>query len=391
MNRKKNLPRIPFAIVLSFAFALAFTISPARPLAAEQLNSPEWGYSVDLPEGFALAEKNGTTRYHFTSELVPVDLLIALYPRAQFKGADETLKFVTGQFKSTGTEVTLSWRHRSAAIGRIETQAQGGWAIALELADGKGWLAMATFSARAKSDEYEALMISTLDAVFTDDGSYFEPGPMTAFAWQKEKAVNAPFSDGKTTFQVPFNSTDSEGNQSVVDREFKLLTMYLKSDLVTPAWQRYYRMIYRDAWARLEKPCFMVGNAWPSDPRKLTEALLSWTQSFTYERNPAGSDFTNLPETFSTRKADCDARALLMVLMLNQLGVDAVLLVSPEYSHAVAAVDCPGDGARFPVGKKKYLICDTTAKVGPGLIAADMADPAKWFAVTFYGFPQRSN
>lgn len=391
MNRKKNLPRSQLALALSSAIAFALAFCPVAQLAAEQLNSPEWGYALDLPEGYSLAEKTGTTRYHFTSELAPVELLIALYPRAQFKGADETLKFVTGQFKSAGTEVKLTWRHRSAAIGRIETASQGGWAIAVELADNKGWLAMATFSAKAKSNDYEALMISTLDAVFTDDGSYFESGPMTAFAWQKEKAVSQTFSDGKTTLAVPFNSTDAGGNQSVVDREFSLLTMYLKSNLVTPAWQRYYRMIYRDAWARLEKPAFMVGNAYPSDPRKLTEALLSWTQSFTYERDPAGADFMNLPETFATRKADCDARSLLMVLMLNQLGVDAVLLVSPEFSHAVAAVDCTGDGARFPVGKKKYLICDTTAKVGPGLIAADMADPSKWFAVTFYAFPQAAN
>ena len=65
--------------------------------------------------------------------------------------------------------------------------------------------------------------------------------------------------------------------------------------------------------------------------------LLSWTQGFTYERNFAGSDFTNLPKAFATESGDCDSRALLLVIMLNQLGIDAILLVSPEYSHAVAA------------------------------------------------------
>lgn len=382
MKQRKNLP---FPALAFLAVALFAAVAP---LAAEALGSPEWGYSLDLPEGYSLVEKSGTTRYHFSHALYPAELQIALYPSGNFPAADKALKFVTGQFQSTGTEVAFDWRLRSAAIGRIETESLGGWSVALELAGQKGWLVMACFAPIDRSTELEALMISTLDAVFTDEGSYFEPGPMTAFAWLKDKTIRKTFVDGKMSLEVPFDAIDAEANQSVVDREFGLLTSYLETDLVIPAWQRYYRMIYRDAWARLAKASFIVGNAYPQDARALTEALLSWTQSFAYERNFNGADFVNLPEAFSSRTGDCDSRALLMVLMLNQLGVDAVLLVSPSYSHSVAAVDCPGEGARFPVGKKKYLICDTTAKVAPGLIASDMADQSQWFAVSFYGFPQ---
>jgi len=150
-------------------------------------------------------------------------------------------------------------------------------------------------------------------------------------------------------------------------------------------------MIYRDAWARLVKPAFMIQNALPGDNAAIAAKLLAWTQTFTYERNFEGSDFNSIPEAFMSKTADCDSRSLLLVLMLNQMGIDAVLLVSPEYSHSVAAVDCEGAGARFPVGDKKYLIADTTAKVGLGLIDSSMADPAKWFAVTFYAFPRKLN
>ena len=64
-------------------------------------------------------------------------------------------------------------------------------------------------------------------------------------------------------------------------------------------------------------------------------------------------------------------------------------MVSPTQKHAVAAVDCTGDGARFKHGRKRYLIAETTAKVPLGQIAQDMADPSLWFAVDWYAPPSR--
>lgn len=380
MIGKKNL--------LSAALVSCLFLFLGGSLSAEALASQTWGYAIDLPEGYTLEEKSGTDRYHFSHTMFPVDLQIALYPNEKFPDAGKALNYVTKQLKSTGTEVAFEWRYRSAAIGKIETGDYAGWSVSVELENKKGWLVMACFAPEANATELEALIISTLDGVFTDEGSYFECGPMTAFAWPKEKPVTSKFINGSTSVTVPLDSSDAGANQSVVDREFGLLTSYLNTDLVIPAWQRYYRMIYRDAWKRIEKPSFIAQNTLPPEAGALTTAILSWTQGFEYERNPNGADFTNIPDAFTLRKGDCDSRALLMVIMLNQMGVDAVLLVSPEYSHAVAAVDCPGEGARFPVGNKKYLICDTTAKVAKGLIAQDMADQSRWFAVSFYAFTQ---
>lgn len=376
------------AILLPFlAFLLFFAIID---LHAEELGSPEWGYALDLPEGYKLTDRSGTERYHFTHQLAPVDLQIALYQRDQFTDTMSALTHVTNQLASTaGHTVNFSWRRREAAISQLDFAPNAGWAVSLELANQKGWLVMAVYTAANRANELEPILISTLDSVFTDDGSYFEPGPMTAFAWGGEKEITVEYRNGDQTVKVPANSADDPANQSVVDREYSLLTTYLNTPYVYDAWKRYYRLIYRDAWSRLSKPAFILSNELNGDPSELAAKLLAWTQSFTYERNQNGSDFTNLPEAFACRNGDCDSRALLLVLLLNQMGIDAVLLVSPEYSHAVAAVDCPGEGARFPVGDKKYLIADTTSKTKIGLIAQDMADSSKWFAVTFYAFPQK--
>lgn len=390
MNGEKNQghPKTPRGIAAKAAFMALFALALPILAFSLELGSPEWGYALDLPEGYELAERNGSERYHFTHTLYPVDLQIALYARDRFPDAATALTYVTEQFKSKGHQVNFSWRNRGAAIEQIAFPTSAGWAEALELANKKGWLVIAVYTDEKKATSLEPLLVSTLDSVFTDDGAYFESGPMTAFAWGKEKGITADYDDGSTKVALPFDSIDASANQSIVDREFSLLTSYLDTPFVYEAWKRYYRLIWRDAWARFEKPAFILENRLPSDPAELTAKLLAWTQNFTYERNFEGSDFVNLPEAFASKTGDCDSRALLLVLLLNEMGVDAVLLVSPEYSHALAAVDCPGPGARFDSGGKKYLIADTTSKTKAGLIAADMADPAKWFAVDFYAFPR---
>lgn len=376
MSCKKNLY---YTLILAAALLL--------PAAADELVSPSWGYALDLPEAYSLQDSRGNDRFHFAHELYPVDLQIALYPDEQFGSAGEALSWVTDQLAPGAKKVDFEWRHRPAGIAQIEGEEIGGWGLALALADEKGWLVMAVYGPAERAVELEPLMISTLDGVFTDDGSYYETGPMTAFAWPAEGGVETRFDNGKTSVNLPFDKSDSDANQSVVDREFSLLTAFLGTPYVIPAWKRYYRTIWRDSWNRFSRATFELGASLPETSDTLLKELLTWTQGFTYERNFSGSDFTNLPKAFASETGDCDSRSLLLVLMMNQLGVDAILLVSPDYSHAIAAVECPGEGARYELGGKKYLVADTTSKEAAGRIAADMADSSKWFSVTFHAFP----
>jgi len=378
MITKKNLPVLCCAVLFFLLFG------PRAAISAEILLSDQWGYAVDLPEGYVLEEKSGAERYRFSHELFPVTLQIALYERAQFPGAVQMLKHVTSQYGSEGPEAPFTWRFREAAIAQLKFSGGAGWALCLELAGERGWLVLAVHTAEDKALDMEAVMISTLDSAATDHSSWREPGPMTSFAWFPEKETAGTVACGGRTRMVPFNSVDQDANQAIVNREFSLLTAYLNTPLVYPAWNRYYRMIYRDAWKRIERAAFVMESCLPETAEEKTASILSWTQEFTYERDRDGADFMNIPQAFMTRTGDCDSRALLMVLLLKQMGVDAILLVSPEFSHALAAVDCPGTGARFSYEGKDYLIADTTAKVAPGRIASDMADPDKWFAVSFH-------
>ena len=69
--------------------------------------------------------------------------------------------------------------------------------------------------------------------------------------------------------------------------------------------------------------------------------------------------------------------------ILKRFDINAILMVSSEYSHSMAAVDIPGAGARFPYKDKKYLVAEMTKDVAIGQINAEMADPAKWLGIEF--------
>ncbi len=382
MNGRKNLGS-PCR-----AFLVCCLIAAFAAANAEIIGSPEEGWSIDLPEGYILAEKSGSDRYRFTHTIFSSDLLIARYDAAQFSSAEEALIHVQKQFTDTQDRAAFFWRNREAALGKIESSQLSGWSLALELPEKRGWLAFASVSPPDKFEYSEILILSTLDAVCTDEGSWFASGPITTFAWPQEGPLAGQFKTAEYTVEAPFDATDIPASQAVVDREFSLLTAYLDSPLVYDAWKRYYRMIWKDSWERMEKAAFVAAAVLPDNAYEKAAVLLEWTQSFRYERNLEQSDFASLPAAFIENRGDCDSRALLTALLLNQMGIDAVVMISPEFSHALVGVDCEGEGARFESGGKKYLVGDTTAKVKMGLIAREMADPTKWFAVHFPAFPQ---
>jgi hypothetical protein len=70
-----------------------------------------------------------------------------------------------------------------------------------------------------------------------------------------------------------------------------------------------------------------------------------------------------------------------MAIVLERLGIDCVLMISREYSHAMVGVGVPGGGQRFTVDGRAYLVAETTAKVAIGLIDAGQADRSKWLGV----------
>jgi hypothetical protein len=264
-----------------------------------------------------------------------------------------------------------------------------GWGLCLDRGDS---LLLALAYGPAGNRNLEILHLSCLDSIAPTRAEQRYCGPVTEFAWPRgSPEETALFNTG---IKALFAQGDAEAAQGLVDREFQVLRLFEKGPQWQEAWRRFYRMIYRDSWERIAHAAFLLERHWAAetlpaggeetDPElRLAFRALSFVQDFSYERNLMGSDFVNLVSALTEGRGDCDSRALLWALILAQANIDAGIMVSRDYSHAMGIADIEGRGARFPFEGKQYLVAETTTRVDPGLIAQNMSEIAKWMGIVF--------
>jgi hypothetical protein len=229
-----------------------------------------------------------------------------------------------------------------------------------------------------------ALHLSALDSIVPEEGDSRSPGPVTEFSYPRQNRRLMPLAS--LDAEAWFYEEDAGASQALIDREFAVLKRSLPSPALNEARKRFYRMIYRDSWDRLADAAFVLErklNVPPRENRDLAEQALNWIQGFSYERDLMGSDFVNLVSAAQEGRGDCDSRAMLWALILNQANIPAAIMISPELGHATGLAELPGAGARFETDGKKWLVAETTAKVALGLIAEDYSEIRKWSGVVF--------
>jgi hypothetical protein len=229
----------------------------------------------------------------------------------------------------------------------------------------------------------ELYHLSALDSLAPSETEKRLPGPIMEFSFprggHKEAAITG------TALRVTIRENDADAAQALIDREFSLLVDYQNARNWQNAWIRFYRAIYRDSRDRVAGAISRLIRDWNKGPdtRAFAEKALAWVQGFVYERDLSGSDFVNLVSALTEGRGDCDSRAMLWAMILAEAGIPAAMMVSREYSHAMGLADIAGSGARFEAGGVKWLVAETTAKAGIGLISQDTSDSSRWLGILF--------
>ncbi len=393
----RRVPTPSFRIpALALSLALALSIPAGAP--AEELYSDS-GFFLELPEGFSLNDGDGSTRFSFLDPSGVLLFQIFLYEPDRYTGAPALFADIRNKLGATADSEAFTYQRRPAVMADLSFTLSGrphrGWGLFLEGAPrnaaGKPEKDIALL-AYVPADRYEAYLpfiLSCLDGFSADEEARLYPGPVSQFnlPWDPQARKPADLRFGGRTLRVPYDPREGRAAQDTVEREFQVFTVYADSapDLAAAAWTRFYRMIYRETFHRLDFLSLVLQRELSGEPddRSRTERLLAWTQGFRYERNPEGSDVVNPLTAAFEGRGDCDSRAVLLAILARHDNRDAILLLSVKHSHALAAFDLPGPGARFPLGDKGWLVGETTDQVGLGLIDAAMADPADWLAVEF--------
>lgn len=358
---------------------------------AEILNSPTWGYSVDLPEEFVLVDKNGADSYMFENAFVSSTVILKAYKKEKFSSSLEAMETVMKQLGAEFECAETDWRNTDCIISQFAFNLGGasntGWAVSSLLQDSKGYVVMLCYTPTDVFYDLEQFVISCVDSLCIDYGSYYSPGPLTSFAFPKGEVQNHTVEIAGEKIDFTLDSSDIEADRFVVEREYSVLCLYQDSEMWVEVWQRYYRQVYKNAYSRLKIAAFNIYNRLiktcesENPDIELAQKLLSWTQGFDYVRDFTSTDFTPITASITGTGSDCDSRAMLLACLLHHMNYDTCLFVSAEFSHSLFGIVLDKAGAKINIDGRQFLLGETTAQVDIGLVPANMNQTDKWIFV----------
>ena len=365
---------------------------------SEQITDRDFGFSLDIPEGFEIADytEDGMS-YVFSHPNIPVTLVMKLTEEKNAKSAAEVLNKNLKKLNASGETDSFKWNGTVCGISNFSISLDdnySGWAVSAPVKIQDYYVILLCYAPESKKG-CDQFIISTINSLSINNEYLNTPGIITSYAFPPEGSESVLLKIGGKEIKTSLDKSDEEAAKFVIDLEYSVLTLYANHKMWKEAWQRYYRMIYRDNAGRLQKTAKNIYDSiYPelkkSKPQdadiKYAQALLSWVQTFGYERaqSKIESDFTSLPASIKGKGSDCDSRSMLVSVLLNYTGIDTAMLISREYSHAVVVTDIPAPGQTFTMENgREYLFGETTARVTWGMLAQDQADRTKWIPVTF--------
>ena len=355
-------------------------------LTAEQLALGRYGSFIDLPEGWNLIGQE-SDELTFASADEAAYLQLKLFPEASTLSG--LVSATEERLGAEGEGTVYAYGPGEAYFGTLAFSAGGfsfsGYLFAFQAA-GSVPLVISGFSDAEQLPVNNDQILSALDSFSPLRATDRLPGPVGVFDRIFSSGSPSPVAvppAGQASF-VQLDGGEVETAVYVSEREARILSAAGS----VPAWRRFFRILYRDSLNGLTPLIEELHRSYSSRPepqeqRLIAEELLAWLQSFEYRRSGTFSDFLDPVQTLVSSSGDCDSLGLLYVLLLHSFDIDAILLVSEAYSHALGAADLPGEGARFQVEGTGYVVAEMTEEVDLGLIAADMADPAGWIPVFF--------
>ncbi len=275
---------------------------------AEKITDRDFHFSLDIPEGFEVADytEDGMS-YVFSHPNIPVTLVMKITKEASSNSA-LVLKKNLNKLNAKGDTDSYIWNGTSVGVSNFTMTIDDdyfGWGVTAPVKIKDYYVLLLCYAPQSKKG-CEQFIISTINSLCIDENYLNTPGIITSYAFGKEvtKVINLNIA-GKD-IKTSLDKVDIEAAKFTVDLEYSVLTLYANHKMWKEAWQRYYRMIYRDNAGRMQQVAADIYNALypelkkaaPQDADiKYAQKLLSWVQGFDYERahKKNESDFTSIP------------------------------------------------------------------------------------------------
>jgi len=394
--------KLLFILLLLFLFNLP-------GLFSEELYIQGPGYYIDLPEGWKPVEsynKDSDNRnLSYSDSRNTAFLNITVFPPDTFKKAEDIFNFVKKQLNASGDGAPFLFSGKDSYFADLKFKSGGrnrrGYFIFINGSKGGFDYALLTFSRLENYDNNHDAVLSALDSFSPDKNARLLPGPVSQFYYPADYISNVtaggkqkpdrlkigktnrlvPVQLGGNRYVLPFDQKEIEATGVLVEREARLLSGYKpESEYAVKAWKRFYRMIYRDNYHRLDKLYSILFKGEKNRNKAITD-MLNFVQRFKYMRTGTISDLLSPLSAVSQFTGDCDSRGLLFLILLHHIDVDSILLISSKYNHSAVGIGIRGKGAKINFNGRNYLYTEVTDRVAMGRVPKSMADPAGWIPV----------
>jgi len=248
---------------------------------------------------------------------------------------------------------------------------------------------VSAISAEDDFSERQPFLLSVLDSYIPGQDWRLSPGSVSTFLEitgdTGSEKVRTAFGDTELSWEQ--SPAGLQASQDVIEREALVLSAYTTvPELFYPAWERYYRLIYRDSYSRLNPLSEALRNG-PlplnsPDRRAVAEKLLSWLQGFTYGSTDGFSDLLSPAAACSGQTGDCDSLSLVLLILMDRYGVDGKLLLSQQAHHALTALDLPGKGMRYTEGENSWIVAELTSSLPLGELPDRLSGVNDWFGIS---------
>ena len=395
MRQERNRPCAAKIVVLFLMLLLAVTT-----LSAQRFHNPGYDYYLDIPIGWTVVRADVAEEVSFTDpQRTAIFQVFAFDDR--FDSAVELQRFMRTQFNATGEIAEFAFNGHDAIVADYEFAAGRttvrGYFIFTQVENRS--FAVMGYAPVEQYEQYHDVLLSAVDSFAPGAEKRRLPGPISQF-YHPHPAPEPDwfFLDiGSNRVAMGIDEGEFDATEVLIEREARVLSGYGAGETyVRPdpaalpawasAWQRYYRAIYRDNFDRLAPLADDLREHFARNrvgTERIPHELLSWLQGFEYYQTESLSRLLSPIAALYQERGDCDSLGLTYVILLHHLGFDAILLISTEYAHAVAGVNVPGSGWRYPFEGKSYLSAEMTTSIDLGQIEQRMADPGGWIPVGF--------
>jgi transglutaminase-like putative cysteine protease len=154
-----------------------------------------------------------------------------------------------------------------------------------------------------------------------------------------------------------------------------------------PGCEADMRCIYAELMRSNAEPVRVLGerfvehiHAQGLSAAEATELIATYVQRIRYQQ-PDEQPFGILPPALvpAEDRGDCDSKAVLAVMLLRQVGIEAVVLYSELLAHAAVGVAVPGRGHSFHQGGHTYRYVELCSEGWPvGMIPPQHDKPHLW-------------